>query len=1545
MADDGLRIVNTVDNSQIDKAFADMRKNIIQSADTAQKQGQKIDDAFDRVAVSVTAASGTIKKRMYEVSKNVNALSASIIEQKGVVREIEADVKRLGDSYRTALKKGTSGASELLAELNAAKKSLDEEKSKLFQLNQEKAKAGLRVKALRGQYELMRKETNATLLSTNALTKGLAAIGGTMAIKNFISQVVQTRGEFQQLEVSFETMLGSTEKARDLMLQLTKTAAVTPFDLKGVTDGAKQLLAYGVAADEVNDVLIHLGDIAAGLSLPLGDLVYLYGTTLTQGRMFTQDLRQFMGRGIPLAEELAKQFGVTKDKVQELVSTGKVGADEFKKAIMSMSSEGGKFGGLMEAKSKTIAGQISNIEDSIDTTFNKLGQQSEGVINTALSGISYLVENYEQVGKVILSVAGVYGTYKAALVAVIATEKIMAVSRLAHIKQTTLCQLATDILTKKMALLNATMLMNPWVLAATGIAACIAVMVNMKTETDRLREAEEDYQKAKDETIRKEQEHANKINELLQIAGDEAVATDTRKEALVKLEQQYPQIFAKYDTEYEKLLHIRDIKNEIAILDGKKSITNPSNEKDAVESRIAELEKKGHATYSTQTTMTGAVLYYQTGGRTAQEETELTNLKKKRDQLAEQIERDKGNAYMTNLTGVSNEDLAAQIQERKTLLAQMQLHGTQQERVTFGGATGIYNADELQGQIQLLQSEQRRRNEQKYTPSERKAQLAKDLADAQKALNDFDNSHERMTVAEAETKRKQLEEAVKTAEKAYKDFGGSTKEKKPAKDTRVKDEQSISSELEKISKETELSIIKNKEDGVEKQIELLDFENKQELANLEKRHSELVAKRGGNLTPEEEKVFTDAALAINENYSKRRKQIEDDSLNESTASMREFLSIYGNIEERRQALTEIAEQKIAKARTEGEKLTIAEELKSQLSSLETEALKLDINWEMLFGDLGSFTKKQLESLRKQLRDYKQSDAYVKGTEENRKIIDEAINDITATINDKGGIFGGLATAITELHDAQKELAEATEELDKATTQTEKETAKKKANSAQKRVENAQGSVKKAAESTTDKISSLADSITRLGTQSEMTLSDLGSLANDIASAFGETGKKVGGWIGAIFSIAEMVAKDGLAGLIENVGKLVGQVLGGIFGFDIDKNTHYYEEQKHIHDNYINLLNEILSDQEELLKKQAGLEAYDTYTDAKKNFSSIQRARTNDVYNYLNAGASKGVLGIGSSASNGVKLFDSLFLGENLYKFITGNYSQRTNDFLKIFGKSNLSELSGRLTEELGSATVEQIKQLKENYAIWTKLPDEVIQYYNEILEADKAMQELKDTLSETVTGTSFDNLLSSFENTLEQMDASAENWTDNIEATFNKAIVNSLVKSKYSDLLRAWYGSAEDGTGFAGAFQNGIDNISEKDIENFRNGYMEIVGQAQDEANRLREMFGLDYGSSYKQEASSKGFNAMGQDVGEEMNGRLTAIQIAVYDIKDLASLQAELLERMEQNQGAVKLCVDAITEALAMTNIHLSDIVKYAKNLIGIGDKLDEIIDNTKRL
>lgn len=254
------------------------------------------------------------------------------------------------------------------------------------------------------------------------------AFASLMAVSTFTSlskKIMAVRGEFQQLEVAFETMLGSAEKANNLMNQLVRTAAITPFGLQDVAGGAKQLLAYGIAAEEVNDTLVRLGDIAAGLSIPLNDLVYLYGTTMTQGRVYTQDMRQFMGRGIPLAEELAKQFGVTKDKVSELVTAGKVGFDNVKKAIQSMTSEGGKFGGLMEKQSHTITGQLSNIEDAIDMMFNDLGKQSEGIINSALGAVTFLIEHYQQFGTIILSIVAAYGEYKAALMAIAAYNSVI----------------------------------------------------------------------------------------------------------------------------------------------------------------------------------------------------------------------------------------------------------------------------------------------------------------------------------------------------------------------------------------------------------------------------------------------------------------------------------------------------------------------------------------------------------------------------------------------------------------------------------------------------------------------------------------------------------------------------------------------------------------------------------------------------------------------------------------------------------------------------------------------------------------------------------------------------------------------------------------------------------------------------------------------------------------------------------------------------------------------------------------------------------------
>lgn len=259
-------------------------------------------------------------------------------------------------------------------------------------------------------------------LGGDAKQLAMSLVGG-LGVEQLAEHIFNVRSQFQQLEISFTTMLGSEQKAGALMNQLVQTAAKTPFDMSSITNGAKQLLAYGTAANEVNDILVHLGDISAGLSVPLNDLVYLYGTTMSQGRMYTMDLRQFMGRGIPMAEELGKIMGKTTQEVQQAVTDGKVGADLVKKAIVNMTEEGGKFGGLMEKQSTTLQGKWSNIGDSVDQMFNELGKKSQGIFGTGLDLISSLVDNWQTLVKTIGSAVVMVGTYKAGLMAAASIQK------------------------------------------------------------------------------------------------------------------------------------------------------------------------------------------------------------------------------------------------------------------------------------------------------------------------------------------------------------------------------------------------------------------------------------------------------------------------------------------------------------------------------------------------------------------------------------------------------------------------------------------------------------------------------------------------------------------------------------------------------------------------------------------------------------------------------------------------------------------------------------------------------------------------------------------------------------------------------------------------------------------------------------------------------------------------------------------------------------------------------------------------------------------
>lgn len=402
------------------------------------------------------------------------------------------------------------------------------------------------------------------------------AIGG-WSIGKFVNQMMQVRGQFQQTEMAFKTMLQSESKANELLQQIIHTAAITPFGVEDVTEGAKQLLAFNVAAEDVNDTLIRLGDVAAGMNLNLSELVMLYGTTIAKGKMDTMDLYQFLNRGIPIADELAKVMGLDVNnaiaEVKEQLTAGKVTSDIFIKAMQNMTSEGSKFGGLMEAQSKTITGQIRNIEDVIEQMFNELGKSQEGIINTGLDAVSTIVENWRKVGEVVMVAATAYGTYKAVLMAVSAlqvinnrilqqavVEKTLAAAAGINLSnaeavaaaRTKFLTLAQQGLTTALKETAAATLLNPYVLLAAAITSVVYAIYKFSTAASAAEIAQEAWNKSIDEFNKKAEERKQKIKELVSTIQD-ASSTDLQKQlSFDELKNIAPELTKVYDS-VEKL--------------------------------------------------------------------------------------------------------------------------------------------------------------------------------------------------------------------------------------------------------------------------------------------------------------------------------------------------------------------------------------------------------------------------------------------------------------------------------------------------------------------------------------------------------------------------------------------------------------------------------------------------------------------------------------------------------------------------------------------------------------------------------------------------------------------------------------------------------------------------------------------------------------------------------------------------------------------------------------------------------------------------------
>ena len=213
-----------------------------------------------------------------------------------------------------------------------------------------------------------------SLANKKLLGLGTAITAVGIAGAGLVVGLTKIAGEFEQTKIAFTTMLGSAEEAQKLLKELAKFAKKTPFTITGIEKSAKQLMAMGIETNKLLPTLKSLGDVAAGLAIPLDRVAYNFGQVKAQGRLTGVELRDFARAGIPLIAELAKNLGVAEKEIKEMVSAGEIGFDDVENAFTTMTSEGGKFFDLMDAQSETLLGQISNIQDSFITISRTMGE-------------------------------------------------------------------------------------------------------------------------------------------------------------------------------------------------------------------------------------------------------------------------------------------------------------------------------------------------------------------------------------------------------------------------------------------------------------------------------------------------------------------------------------------------------------------------------------------------------------------------------------------------------------------------------------------------------------------------------------------------------------------------------------------------------------------------------------------------------------------------------------------------------------------------------------------------------------------------------------------------------------------------------------------------------------------------------------------------------------------------------------------------------------------------------------------------------------------
>lgn len=601
---------------------------------------------------------------------------------------------------------------------------------------------------IKGMTGTVRAETSKMDAGFKTMIAGAVGVFTIQAAAGFRQKLIEVRGEFQKYQAVLANSLGTQKDAAEAMQMLADFASKTPFQLDRLTSAYVKLVNQGFKPSI--EQMRSLGDLAS-----------------STGKEFEQLAEAILDAQTGEFERL-KEFGVkaavSGDKItfafKNVKTTVDNSAESIRNYILSLGQMQG-VKGAMAAISGTLVGQVSNLQDSITSMFNEIGQKSEGFLSKSIQSTAWLVENYEKIGKAVGALIITYGAYKAA---VIVHSAVITAAANASKGLTVAMQLqmrATLLLQKAQALLNKTMLANPWVALATiiiGAVAAIAIFMDRTTSAER---AQKQFNDRVDELNGLQEENRAKNEELLGIVTDVTRADFERVVALGELQKKYPEIFAQYDIEtimLTDILHLMKLVNEER---GKEAVATNQGELEKAQADVKRLEAELAAWKPDPYDVTGADITYQN-----ELIQQLEDARKYLKKWEENVQKDRNNVVLANLKEYTTDQIQQEYAQRKSALEQMAKLDVQDITVSGGILEGKFDVAELQRQTAALETELNKRNAKVYDYTELQKYYSDQLIEKQKELDKVYASKDKMSTVDWNKKVGELKGAIKEIEKA-----------------------------------------------------------------------------------------------------------------------------------------------------------------------------------------------------------------------------------------------------------------------------------------------------------------------------------------------------------------------------------------------------------------------------------------------------------------------------------------------------------------------------------------------------------------------------------------------------------------------------------------------------------------------------------------------------------------------------------------------------------------------------------------------------------